>query len=101
MFTDKEIEIMSISYFTVIGRNESMYELRSGRSGQIWAILPISLEGERVYYKLLHKYMEKENYHFQTDCGSVLDAVLEIINHDDYKLHQRSGDFEEVIAKFA
>lgn len=100
MFTKKEIEMMSISYFTVIGRNESMYELRSRRSGQIWGILPISLEGERVYFKLLHKYKEEENYHFQTDCGSVMDAVLEIINHDDYKLHHRSRDFEEVIARF-
>ena len=99
MLTDKEIEMMSISYFHVIGRNESMYELRSVRSGQIWAILPIALEGERVYYKLLHKYRKKENYHFQTDCGSVLDAVLEIINHDDHKLHHRSGDFEEVAAR--
>ena len=100
MFTDREKEMMSISYSHVIGRNESMYELRSLRSGQFWAILPISLEGERVYYKLLHKYMEEENYHFQTDCGSVLDAVLEIINHDDHRLHHRSGDFEEVAARF-
>lgn len=100
MFTDREIEIMSISYFNVVGRNESMYELESKRSGQIWAIIPIELMGGEVYYKLLHRYSIAENYHFQTDCGSVLDTVLEIINHDDYKLHSRSGYFEKVIEKF-
>ncbi len=99
MFTKKEKEIMSISYFIVLNENEAMYELESKRTGQIWAIVPISLE-QSVYYKLLHKYLTEDNYHFQTDCGSVLDAVLEIINHDDYKLHNRSGLFEEVLKQY-
>ncbi len=99
MFSDKDKELLSISYFIPIRMNESMYELQSKRTGQIWAVVPLALD-QGVYYKLLHKYLTEENYHFQTDCGSVLDAVLEIINHDDYKLHNRSGQFEEVLKQY-
>ena len=101
MFTLKDREIMTLPYFVTIRESSSMYEIQSRCTGHFWAIIPIALNRSKTYYKLLHKYHEEYNYHFQTDCGSVLDAVLDIINHDDYKLHRRSSYFEEVAARFS
>jgi len=101
MFTLKDREIMTLPYFVTIRESSSMYEIQSRCTGHLWAIIPIALNRSKTYYKLLHKYHEEDNYHFQTDCGSVLDAVLDIINHDDYKLHRRSSYFEEVAARYS
>ncbi len=77
-----------------------MYEIQSICTRHYWAIVPIAKNRSQTYYKLLHKYHKKDNYHNQTDCGSVLDAVLEIINHDDYKLKRKNGYFEEIVARY-
>ena len=101
MFTLKDREIMTLPYFVTIRESSSMYEIQSRCTGHFWAIIPIAMNRSKTYYKLLHKYHEEDNYHVQTDCGSVHDAVLDIINHDDYKLHRRSSFFEEVAARYS
>jgi hypothetical protein len=100
MFTMRDTEIMTLPYFTIIRGCGSMYEIQSRCTGHYWAIVPIALK-KQVYYKLLHKYHEEDNYHHQTDCMTVLDAVLEIMCHDDYKLHRKSSNFEELLAKYS
>lgn len=37
------------------------------------------------HVRLMHKYKKEHEYHEQTTIASVLDAVLEIICHNDYK----------------
>ncbi len=101
MFTFRDTEIMTLPYFNTISMSGSMYEIQSRCTGHFWAIIPIAMNRREVYYQLLHKYHEEDNYHIQTSCGTVLDAVLDIINHDDYKLHRRSSYFEEVAARFS
>ena len=101
MFTLQDKEIMTLPYFITIRESSSMYEIQSRCTGHFWAIVPIAMNRKQTYYKLLHKYHEEDNYHVQMDFASVLDAVLDIINHDDYKLHRRSSYFEEVVAQFS
>ena len=100
MFSKKDVEIMTLPYFEVIRESGSMYEIQSKCTGHYWAILPLTFK-KNVYYKVLHKYHEEDNYHNQIDFLTVLDCVLEIMNHDDYVLHRKSSNFEEVLAKYS
>ncbi len=96
MFTTTEYEILSLPYFNTISCDPAKYEIQSKNTGHYWALVP---EGD--YIKLLHKYQENHPYHFQTYTLNVLDAVLEIVNHDDYKLHRKGTFFEELVDKYA
>ncbi len=99
MFRSKDVEIMTLPYFEVIRENKSMYEIQSKCTGHYWAIVPLTSRNG-LYYQLLHKYREDDNYHFQLDCASVLDAILEIVNHDDFKLKRKSETFENILSKY-
>ena len=101
MFTMSDIEIMTLPYFKVVRKSDAMFELQSRCTRHFWAVVPIARNRNQTYYKLLHKYKKSDNYHSQADFGTVLDAVLEIINHDDFKLNRKNGYFEEVAARFS
>ena len=96
MFTTTEYEILSLPYFNTISRDPAKYEIQSKNTGHFWALVPTG-----SYITLLHKYHESDEYHYQTSTISVLDAVLEIVNHDDYKLHRKGTFFEELVEKYA
>lgn len=96
MFTTTEYELLTLPYFNQINPDPAMYEIQSKNTGHYWAIVPTG-----NYYTLLHKYHEPDKYHYQTATISVLDAILEIVNHDDYKLHRKGTLFEELIEKYA
>jgi hypothetical protein len=49
----------------------------------------------------MHKYKKEHEYHEQTTTASVLDAVLEIICHDDYKLHTKNPIFEQFVQQYS
>ena len=100
MFSLKDMEIMTIPYFTIIQKNDTKFEIQSVCTGHYWAILMLKTK-KRNYFRLLHKYRKDDNYHYQIDCMTVLDAVLEIMCHDDYKLHRRSSHFEETLQRFS
>lgn len=95
MFTSTEYEIMTLPYFNVINDSPDFFEIQSKNTGHFWAIMPLG-----NYVRLYHKYKKSHKYHFQTDTMSVLDAVLEIVNHDDYKLHRKGTFFEELVATY-
>lgn len=101
MFRDEDKELMSMSYFNVIRAEESMFELQSLCTGHYWAVVPLEMKSRDIYYMLLHKYHEYDNYHYQTEFGTVLDVVLDIINHDDYKLHRKNPLFEEIVESYS
>ena len=82
MFTQKDVEVMTLPYFNVIKAEKEKFEIQSKNTGHFWMILP---EGKE--YRLMHKYHQEDNYHTQMYMPSVVDLVLDIINHDDYKLH--------------
>lgn len=106
MFSKTDIEIMSLPYFDVIGANNEAFELRSKNTGHFWKIFP-----EGVGYRLMHKYHLEDPYHYQIYMDSVLDLILEVINHDDYILHgsrlkraykTKEGEyFNEVVRKYS
>lgn len=95
MFSTTEYEILSLPYFATVSRDPDFYEIQSKNTGHFWALKP-----ENNYIHLFHKYREKDNYHHQTYTKDVLDAVLEIVNHDDYKLHRKGTFFEELVEKY-
>lgn len=97
MFTPTEYEILSLPYFNTVSTDPAMYEIQSKNTGHYWALVPTG-----KYITLLHKYHESDEYHYQTQTLTVLDAVLEIVNHDDYKLHHKGRTFfDELVEKYA
>ncbi len=82
MFSDKDVEVMTLPYFNVIRADKEEFEIQSRNTGHFWMIIPDGRE-----YRLMHKYHKEDDYHVQTYMLSVIDLVLDIINHDDYKLH--------------
>ena len=101
MFTPEETELLTLPYFNVISEDPAMYEIQSKNTKQYWAIIPAKASNGAACYKLMHTYDPAEPYHFQTYCPTILDVILDIINHDDYRLHRRSGYFEEIVKKYA
>ena len=95
MFTPTEYEIMTLPYFNVISDEPDFFEIQSKNTGHFWAIMPYGR-----YTRLWHKYHKEDEYHHQIDTMCVLDAVLEIVCHDDYKLHRKGTFFEELLEKY-
>lgn len=44
---------------------------------------------------------KSDDYHDQTVMGTVLDAVLEIICHDDYRLKIKNSSFEQFVLLYS
>ena len=82
MFTEKEIEVMSLPYFNVISAGISKYIIQSKNTGHFWKITT-----DHDACTLMHKYHEEDNFHFQIMLPTVIDLILEIVDHDDYFLN--------------
>ena len=100
MFTAKDKEMLGNPYFKVITKNTVMYEVQSRNTGHYWVIFPLQ-DKKTKYVRLMHKYKTEHDYHEQTTTGSVLDAVLEIICHDDFKLKTRNPIFEQFVQQYS
>ncbi|MCR5102739.1 MAG: hypothetical protein K6B41_15430 [Butyrivibrio sp.] len=98
MFTIQEKKLLSLRYFKVITKSDSMYEIKS-RNGDYWMIIKVATyvsrgEVEQIrqsgmdrdcYYILNHRHGDEREYHHHTDVGSVYNAILEIVSHDSYR----------------
>lgn len=52
----------------------------------------------RRTYMRYHKHSDAEAYHEQGEFASALDAILEVINHDHYQLHNKGRThFDELL----
>lgn len=100
MFTTKDKEMLGNPYFNIITENPVMYEVQSKNTGHYWVIMPL-IDHKFKYVRLMHKYKKEHEYHEQTTTASVLDAVLEIICHDDYKLHTKNPIFEQFVEQYS
>ncbi len=99
MFTKQEKSLLTLNYFNVITKSDSMYEIQS-RNGDYWMIIKVATyvsrgeieairnsgEDRDCYYILNHRHEDEREYHHHTDTGSVYNAVLEIVSHDSYRL---------------
>jgi len=100
MFTEKDKEMLANPYFKVVTKTSTMYEVQSKNTGHYWVIFPM-VDHKLRYVKLMHKYKKEHDYHEQTTTGTVLDAVLEIICHDDYKLKTKNPIFDQFVEKYS
>lgn len=107
MFNKEEMNIIRRDFFSISVEGGSVVELKS-QNGDWWMILEVQEWLSRhqirakvprtVFYRLMHRHGDSDVFHEHGEYSSVLDAVLEIINHDDYRLkHRGRTHFEELL----
>ena len=110
MFTQEERKIMNREFFTMHIMTDSLYEFQS-QNGDWWIIMEVEVYQRKKelakgapkqhIYNLYHKHAfgsDGFHEHGTRQYASVLDCVLEVINHDDYR-QKRKGrtHFEELL----
>ena len=111
MFTSEELSILNLNYFNVKMCGSDVCELES-QNGDHWLILKkqtmvprgqVQHVTEFSYtFILFHRHSDAEGFHYQTEFLNVLDVILEIINHDDYRLKRRGKTyFDTVVAMYS
>ncbi len=76
-------DLVSLNYFEVLFTCDDITLLRSINTGDRWMLM-----NKRYYYELRHSHQDGE-YHAQTEVGTLYDAVLYIVSHDEYQLRNR------------
>ena len=114
MFTSKELSIITHEYFKVKMCVSDVCELES-QNGDHWLILKkqVTVPKKQLHniksfsytYLVFHRHSGSDGFHLHTEMSSLLDCILEIINHDDYRLkRRRTGNektyFDVVVSKF-
>lgn len=109
MFTQEERNIMERDFFVMNIMTDSLYEFQS-QNKDWWIIMEVEVYQTKKQiqagvpkqhvYNLYHKHAGAKGYHEHgsRQYASVLDCVLEVINHDDYR-QKRKGrtHFEELL----
>ncbi len=107
MFSEKDKSLINQEYFKVNVLSDAVAELES-ENGDWWILTEAqrwlsrrqraSQTVPQVFYRLMHRHANSEAFHEHGEYISVLDAVLEITNHDDYRLkrHGRTH-FDEIL----
>ncbi len=107
MFNELDRKIINRDCFKIILMGDSLAEIES-ENGDHWIILEEQehlnkgqIRSGRVpaiSYKLLHRHADAKSFHLHTACLSVLDIVLEVLQHDDYRLKKRGRThFDELL----
>ena len=111
MFSAKELSIINLKYFKVPMCASDVCELES-KNGDHWLIIKKQATVPRgqakqttqfhYTYILFHRPADNDGFHYQLEFISLLDVILEIINHDDYRLHHKGKTyFDEVVAMYS
>ena len=107
MFSERDRKIINRDCFNIIMMGDSIAEVES-ENGDHWIILEVqehlnkgqirARKVPRVTYHVLHRHGDSGAFHEHTECISVLDCVLEILQHDDFRLkkHGRTH-FDELL----
>ena len=72
-------------YFTVLSKEGKSMELQSNNTGHCWKLVY-----EYGGYTFYHKHHIEEEYHYQTDLGTLYDTILYIVGHDEYQMRNRN-----------
>ena len=111
MFKSDELSLLNLEYFNVVMCVSDVCELES-QNGDHWIVLkrqatvPKSqLRKTRNFqytFLIYHRHSGTKGFHFHSEMPGALDAVLEIINHDDYRLKRKGRTyFDEVVDRFS
>ena len=82
MFTKKELLEMTDYFLFLSTDKENYYEVMSINTKHCWKI-----EKSSDIYKLWHKHNILDRYHLHGQFYLLFDCVLEIVNHDEWKLN--------------
>ncbi len=107
MFTSEEIGIIERECFNINILGSSVAELQS-QNKDWWMIMETEQylskkelskgKPKECFYFLMHKHSDANGYHEHGTFSCVLDAVLEILNHDDYRLkHRGKTEFDRLL----
>lgn len=76
-------DMVSLNYFDVLFTCDDLTLIQSINTGDRWM-----LKNEGYYYTIRHSH-GKGDYHYQTEVGNLLDAVLYIVFHDEFQMRNR------------
>lgn len=79
-------DLYEIEYFWLIKvKEESFFEVISRNTLDHWKIILL----DDGFYRIMHKNMQNDDFHRQTITGTLYDAVLYIVDHDEFVLRGR------------
>ncbi len=82
MFTIKDFLSLT-DYFIYLSTDEKSYfEVISKNTSHRWKII----KNDKLY-SLMHAHNTSDSYHLHGEFYSMLDCVLEIVDHDEWKLN--------------
>ena len=111
MFNSEELSLIQLDYFKVPMCASDVCELIS-QNNDHWLIFKKQVAVPRgqvnqttrfqYTYIVFHRHADADGFHYQAEFVTLLDAVLDIINHDDYRLKRRGKTFfDEVVAMYS
>ena len=107
MFSEKDKSLINQKYFQINVLSDAVAELQS-ENGDWWILMEVqqwlsrrqraSQTRPRSIYRLMHRHADSEAYHEHGEYICVLDAILEITDHDDYRLRRHGRThFDEIL----
>lgn len=106
MFSSKELSILTLDYFNVKMCCSDVCELES-QNGDHWIILKQqthipkrqlqNVKHFNYIFMLYHRHNDGEGFHLHAEHINVLDAILDIINHDDYRLKRKGKTYFDTV----
>ncbi|MBQ6408622.1 MAG: hypothetical protein IJJ64_11365 [Butyrivibrio sp.] len=107
MFSVLERDVIMRDYFKMHIVASSMAEFQS-MNGDWWVVFKVECHQSKKElmrgvpkqhrYVLYHKHADGVGYHEHGQYCNVVDAILEVINHDDYRQHRKGRThFEELL----
>ncbi|MBO5622775.1 MAG: hypothetical protein J5959_14225 [Butyrivibrio sp.] len=106
MFTAKDLLSMT-DYFDFLSTDgETCFEVMSKNTTHCWKIVDVG-----THYRLMHAHQLSDGYHLHGEFDLMLDCVLEIVEHDEWKIglwrHRYKGKrklpytfFDELIDRY-
>ncbi len=95
MFSQKELKI-DPKYFDIIGRSAFCVTIRSKNTGHYWHILNQDGNNYRSC-TIYHRHDNHGSYHRHGHKSTLAKCIEDIKGHDQFQLHGRRKDWQELI----
>ena len=110
MFSQSDLSIINRDCFNIKTLGGAYVELQS-QNGDWWILLETqeslskrkraSGETGKTFYRIMHRHSNDNIYHDHAEYSNILDAVLEILDHDDFRLKRKKSQkrtpFDELL----
>ena len=106
MFSSEEKSLITLDYFKLKMCVSDVCEIES-QNGDHWIILKKqahipkrqlpNVKHFEYTFLLYHRHADAEGFHYQSEFTNILDLILDIINHDDFRLKRRGKTFFDTV----